>query len=382
MSFPAVAGRSYRITSTFLRPQVRLVAPSTLKSTANQADYLLIAPRAFLAPRSPFWTRRASEGLRTKAVSVEEIYEQFGHGEAGPEAIKEFLEYAYQSWAAPSVRYVLLLGDASYDPKNYLGTGTADWLPGYPVKTSYLWTVSDPGYASVNGEDELPDLAIGRLPAASVEEAERLVGKVLAFEDGGGDFQGRAVLVADNPDQGGTSSSTRTTSPPPSSREGACRRSTTHARAPTRGPRSWPLSTTGSSFMSYVGHGGTAIWASENIFSLWDVATLRAQSRQPFLATMNCLNGFFHFPPLNALSEQLLKADGKGVVAAFSPSGLSVDEPAHLYHKVLLQQILSGRHARLGDAIAAAQEDYANSGALPELLSIYHLFGDPALRIR
>jgi hypothetical protein len=36
----------------------------------------------------------------------------------------------------------------------------------------------------------------------------------------------------------------------------------------------------------------------------------------------------------------------------------------------------------LGDAVVAAQRTYADSGAFPELLSIYHLFGDPALRLR
>src|SRR5262249_29644331 len=138
----------------------------------------------------------------------------------------------------------------------------------------------------------------------------------------------------------------------------------------------------GASFLGYVGHGGTAVWASENVFNVWDVASLAPQSRQPFLTTMNCLSGFFHFPPLNALSEELVKAEGKGAIAAFSPTGLSVDGPAHLYQKMLLREIRSGRHARLGDAILAAQEDYASSGAMPELLSIYNLLGDPALRIR
>jgi Peptidase family C25 len=83
-----------------------------------------------------------------------------------------------------------------------------------------------------------------------------------------------------------------------------------------------------------------------------------------------------------SLAEELLKADGKGVIAALSPSGLSVDAAAHVYHKALLQHIVSGQHERLGDALLAAQRDYADSGAFPELLSIYHLFGDPALRIR
>jgi hypothetical protein len=65
-----------------------------------------------------------------------------------------------------------------------------------------------------------------------------------------------------------------------------------------------------------------------------------------------------------------------------SPSGLSVDGPAHQYHRALMGELVSGRHERLGDAILAAQEAYAETGLMPELLSVYHLFGDPAMRIR
>ncbi len=382
LSFPVQAGKSYLATSTFVRPEVRLVPPSTLKSDTNHADYLLLGPSAFLPAAQPLLDYRQSQGLVTKAVSLEEVYEQFGHGEVSPKAIKEFLEYAYHFWASPSPRYVLLLGDASYDTKDYLKTGVKNWLPGFPVKTSYLWTVSDPAYAAVNGDDLLPDLAIGRLPASSVAEAERLIEKILLFENGGGDFLGRAVLVADNADLAGNFeqdadeiAATLLASRSPqkiyySQLGGSTRASITEAFD------------VGASLMSYVGHGGTVVWASENIFNYQDVQTLAPQPQQPLLLTLNCLNGFFHFPPMNSLSEALLKAEGKGVIGAFSPSGLSVNHPAHLFHKALLQEILSGRHERLGDAILAAQETYATSGGFPELLSIYHLFGDPALEIQ
>jgi hypothetical protein len=61
---------------------------------------------------------------------------------------------------------------------------------------------------------------------------------------------------------------------------------------------------------------------------------------------------------------------------------MSVHEPAHIFHMALLGELLSGKHHRLGDAILAAQIRYANSGQMPELLSIYHLLGDPALELR
>ena len=97
---------------------------------------------------------------------------------------------------------------------------------------------------------------------------------------------------------------------------------------------------------------------------------------------MNCLNGYFHFPYFNSLSEELLKAEGKGIIAAFSPTGLSLNGPAHRFHKALLQDVVHANHDRLGDAILAGQTVYAHSGAYPELLRIYHLLGDPALKLR
>jgi hypothetical protein len=69
-------------------------------------------------------------------------------------------------------------------------------------------------------------------------------------------------------------------------------------------------------------------------------------------------------------------------VAAVSPSGLSVDGPAHQFHRELMAELVGGRHERLGDAVLAAQGVYAETGLMPELLTIYHLFGDPAMRIR
>jgi len=138
----------------------------------------------------------------------------------------------------------------------------------------------------------------------------------------------------------------------------------------------------GASLMSYVGHGGTAVWASENVLNTWDVPLLQAQSRQPLLLTLNCLNGYFVTPNLDSLAEALLKAEGRGVVGAFSPSGLSLDGPAHQYHRAVMAELVSGEHERLGDAILAAQRTYAESGLMPELLGVYHLLADPATRIR
>jgi hypothetical protein len=315
-------------------------------------------------------------------VATEELADEFGFGENRPEAVRGLVEYAYQHWRRPSVRYVLLVGDATYDPKNHLGAGTVNHVPPYMLRTTYLWTVSDPAVGAVNGEDLLPDLAVGRLPAASAEEARAMAEKIVAWERAGNSFGGPAVLVADNPDHGGDYEG--------DSEELAARYlpgrpvERIYLAGLGAGTRDAIRSAfdRGAGLVSYAGHGGILIWATENVFNNTDVAALAPQGQQPFAMMMNCLNGYFLFPPFNSLGEDLLKAPDKGAIAVFAPSGLSLNGPAHLYQQALLSELATGRHARLGDALLEAQAAYTDAGGNPELLDIFQLLGDPALTLR
>jgi hypothetical protein len=382
--FEAEAGRRYLVVSPegLLTPRVGRLTLSTLRERSNQADYLVIAPRELLGAASPLLEWRRSQGLVSRAVSFEEIASEFGHGQASAEAIREFLKYAWHSWQGPSPRYVLLFGDATDDPRRFQSTSWSSPLPALLAKTSYLWTVSDPALGAVNGEDGLPDLAVGRLPARTREEAEALVSKLLAWEESGQGLSGDAVLVADKPDAGGDFEAD-VADIRSSFLES---RSTTTLKVGELGAASRPAILDsfdeGASLMSYVGHGGTAVWSTSNVLSTWDAPSLRAQSRQPVLLTMNCLNGYLVAPNLDALPEALLKAGGRGVVAAFSPSGLSLDGPAHQYHRAVMDELTSGRHERLGEAILAAQRTYGETGLMPELLGVYQLLGDPGMKMR
>jgi CSLREA domain-containing protein len=380
----AAAGHRYLLVSpeAVLSPRIAPPVVSSLLSETNQADYILIAPEELLSAAAPLLERRQAQGLTTRAVGLGEIASVFGHGDPSAEAIRSFLTYAFHSWAPPSPRYVLLLGDASSDPRNFTGTAEPAPLPALWTKTSYLWTASDPTLAAVNGDDALPDLAIGRLPATTLEQARALVAKVLDWEDSGQDLGGAAVLVADNPDPAGNFEA----DVDDIRSRFLAETSTTTIKLRELGTLTRPAILDafdrGASLMSYVGHGGAAVWASENVLNSWDVDSLQAQTEQPLMLTMNCLNGYFVAPNFESLSEAFLKAEGRGTIAAISPSGLSVDGPAHVLHRALMGEITSGRHARLGDAFLAAQQDYADSGEMPELLAIYHLFGDPAMKIR
>ncbi|HEY7700333.1 MAG TPA: C25 family cysteine peptidase, partial [Vicinamibacteria bacterium] len=140
--FRVEASRRYLVVSpeAVRTPGIRSVSSSGLMSPRNQADYLVVGPRAFLGIAQPLLDLRRGQGLRSKAIAIEDVYSEFGFGEERPEAVREFLSHAYHSWQKPSPRYVLLLGDGTYDFKDYLETGVKNRVPPFLVKTSYLWT--------------------------------------------------------------------------------------------------------------------------------------------------------------------------------------------------------------------------------------------------
>jgi hypothetical protein len=384
--FPAEAGHRYLVVSpqAVLRPERREVLPSMLRSSDNQADWILIAHRAFLDPVQPLVAQRQAQGLSTIAVALEDVYGEFGFGETSPQAIRDFIAFAFHRWSPPSPRYVLLLGDSTYDPKGFLKPQTTleDRLPSPLVKSSFLWTASDPLYASVNGEDLIPDLAIGRITAQSPEEVQDAVAKILDFENAALTLDGKAVLVADVPDQAGNFE--QDVNEIASLLPGRDVRRLFFAQlgAATQ-PAVIAAFDSGVSLLSFVGHGSAGVWGrGGGVLRVTDVPSLQPQPVQPFVLTMTCSNGYFLSPWMNSLTEGLLLAPQEGAIAAFSPTGLSLNDAAHLYHKAVVQQLQTGHHARIGDLVLAAQSDYAQTGAFPELLSIYHLFGDPALKIR
>jgi hypothetical protein len=169
--------------------------PSTLASSSNGADYILITHRMLGwdegGSPQPWLKRlvslRQKQGLRVKAVDIQDVFDEFGYGIESPQAVKDFLAYAYAHWRRPAPRYVLLVGDSTYDPKGnwgwYLGDTTGTYLPTYLAFTPHMGeTTTDEWFVRVSGDDLVPDLHIGRLPAATAAEAEVMVGKIVSYE--------------------------------------------------------------------------------------------------------------------------------------------------------------------------------------------------------
>ena len=177
--------------------EIRANQPSSWRQ-AEGRDFLIIAHQDFIESVRPLKALRKSEGLSVGVVDMEDVYDEFSFGEKSPQALKDFLRYARKHWS-PKPKYVLLVGDASYDPRDYLGYGNQDYVPTKLMDTFYLETASDDWFVDFD-DDGLPELAIGRLPVQTKEEADAVISKIVGY--GQSDPVSEALLVADRVEQG------------------------------------------------------------------------------------------------------------------------------------------------------------------------------------
>lgn len=343
--------------------------PSAWHQRGRRAEYVIITDRDFLQSVEPL--RALRNGV---VIDVEDLYDEFNFGAKSPRALRDFLLRAREHWQRPP-RFVLLVGDASVDPRNYLGFGDFDFLPTKLVDTLFLETASDDWFVDVN-EDGLPEMAVGRLPVRTPEEAATMISKIINYEQSGGGRRREVLLVADNNDIFDfEAASTRLNALLPANM-------TVHevfrGRTDVETARREILAkiNQGQLIVNYVGHGSVEVWAGEGLLTAEDAETL-GNIDLPFFVSMTCLNGLFHNVFTDSLAEALMKAE-RGAVAVWAPSGATVPGGQTGMNQELFRLLFSGKSITIGEAIRAAKAAASDS----DVRRTWILFGDPATRLR
>jgi hypothetical protein len=350
--------------------------PSALRQADREADFVIISHRDFIESVEPLKALRESQGLMVEVADVEDLYDEFSYGQKTPQALKDFLSFAASSWRrAP--RFALLVGDASLDPRNYLGLGEYDFVPTKIVDTTVLETASDDWLADFDG-DWLANMAMGRLPVRTEQEASVVVAKIISYDQAA---PAEGVLLVTDANDGYDFESIN---PRLKALIPAGVRVQEFMRGGSRG-----LSTKidlleslnrGAKIVNYYGHGTLDQWSGDYLSSV-DAMGLTNRDRLAVFFTVTCLNGYFHDPAVASLAEALLKADHGGAVAVWASAGMcdaASQGEIDLEMFRLLFATTDSQHVTLGEAALRAKSATGER----DTRQTYVLFGDPTSKLR
>jgi hypothetical protein len=368
---------------------LRMVSQSRLSPDFKGADYLIISPAELIPSLSDLVDLHQSNGLVVAVEDVQAIYDIYGDGRPIPTAIKAFLADAYFSWNKPPV-YVLLVGDGTHDPKGYLSSSFATLIPPFLADVD-PWmgeTASDNRYVTVDGEDFLPDMLIGRLPANNPIELGIMVSKIVQHETQTPSnlWQHQALFVADDTDsQSGDFASLSDilidqfpTHPFAPQRLYYVPNQTTPEEFRSNLLQAWNA---GSGLIMYTGHSAISYWAHEIFFHLVYVPNLENRQKLPVLLEMTCFTGSFQIPDLQTLDEVLLSHQGGGAVAAWGSTGLGVSTGHHWLAEGFMKTIYQDGLSEIGLATLAGKMNLASVGVNLDLIDTFNLLGDPATKL-
>jgi len=404
----SLSDRRFWVVKDWRRPKtITARRGASLVEKDNQADYLMIAHERLIdavRPLAEFY--RQESGYAVELIDVEEIYDRFGHGVTDPYAIRDFLRFAAQEWRKPAPRFVLIVGDASWDTKHDRAikshyerrpgvVGRFDWTPYdkeerndrnlIPTGTFFDTAghaASDNFLVCLNDDDYLPDMAIGRFAAVTLEETRNMVAKSIAYHQARhlGPWRRKALWIT-NESVGFQNTTDRVVK--------------SFADSGFVNHRIYPKSAEvsnehhsknildalnqGQYLVYFFGHGGRYIWRTgppdlkknHDLFTLDHLDQLKPTHAYPIIMSFTCFSAPFDHPSADSIGEKFLRLADRGSVAFLgaswrvSPSFREIDA----FTKATLE------HETIGEAVMQVKRGLRSR----RTIELYNLLGDPAL---
>ena len=372
---------------SIITPRGFVDAASDLGSTTNRADYLIITHNLFVNASSRLADHRRQDGLEVEVVNVQDIYDEFSGGQMQREAIADFIHYAYHHWERPPA-YILLMGDATYDYRNIVPGRKSSYVPSqYFHARKRGHSPSDYLYTLVDGDDLLPDMALGRLAVLSTEQAEQTVDRIIRYDTDieAGDWRSRVIYLANYHAQGiftRPSDALARTYTEPFGLESIKIYNPDNTPIPNAtGGAFLEALNQGSLMVNFAGHGSAGYM--QFILALhrdWDYLGQVANGRQlPLILAFSCLNGMFVSPTVDGLGEAFTRMEEGGAIAYISSSAISFVSQNNLLSEHLYQQVFEDGLVAFGPTLNAAKVAVlAEHSSWVEAAITMQLFGDPA----
>lgn len=373
------------------RPVLSRQQPGTLRSPSVAADYCIICPDEFYDAAVILARYRENNvpGLpmaRAQAFRLSEIYNDYAFGWEEPGAIKAFLR-------AKRPQYVLLAGDGTYDYRNILGLRTNPTLPPYetgididPEVYGRTAKALDAWYADLDGAGSSPDLILGRITCRSAVELRLFLEKVREYESQPpGYWAKRFILLADDEYLG-----TVTRRDPIGFQHIFGSEAMATRATPLLDPvkiylTEWPPGDRGRSELAlrneldrgallwcFYGHGAGFQLNHEKTLEIAKVRNIRNGRRLPLAFFGSCGVGRFDDTRFEAIAEELVRFD-QGCIATIGATKATESGGNEYLAGILFPCLMNNPSLPIGPAFYSA---YTQANTL------YHLFGDPATRLR
>ncbi len=371
-------------------------------------DMVVIAHANFLSEANRLANHhRDLDGLEVVVLDVQTVYNEFSSGAQDITAIRDFMKMLYdEAPAGEECKYLLLFGDASYDYKDRVDNNS-NFVPTWEDKRSMniissiatddFYGFLDDG-ESLETNNSLLDLGIGRLVVSTNESARQMVDKIIHYSTGGeevfGSWRNVVCFVADDED-GNLHMQSHAEKMAVKLDTGygylnvdkiyldAYQQISTSGgqRAPEVNEAINRRMEKGALIMNYTGHGGEAGWAHERILGITDINSWKNYDRMPIFITATCEFSRYDDPTRTSAGEFVLLNPDGGAVALFTTARATYGSPNFELNNAMFDYMfeeIGGEYPRFGDLIRLSKNQ---NGSVSNNDNKFVLLGDPALRL-
>ncbi len=380
--------------------------PEMLDEVASQNLHGLSTPEFLIISHPNFLTaaeqlaafHRDYDNMSVEVVNAEKVYNEFSSGSKSATGIRNFIKMFYDR--GNTLKYVLLLGDGSYDNKN-IDSGRKNFIPTFQSENSLGPTssfVSDDYYVMMDAGESVYngaiDLGIGRIPAKTPYEAQLVVDKVSNYysPEALGSWRNTVCFIGDDGNSGMHMSQSEVIADTINKNHSEFITDKIYFDAYVK-----ESSSSGDSYpdvnkainervedgvliLNYTGHANERFLADEHVLDVSDINSWTNANQLPIFVTATCEFSRYDADITSAGEYVLLNPSGGGI-ALFSTTRVVYSSAnfalSRSFYSFIFEQDANGEHYRLGDVMRLAKTNISDNTNKRN----FSLLGDPALRL-
>lgn len=381
---------------------------------SSQADMIIVTHPAFLSEANRLAQfRRTNDGLSVLVVQQDQIFNEFSSGIRDATAIRDFMRMFYvRANGNPDLmpKYLLIFGNGTHDNKKKkfpLGNSVITYQSFNSISPTQSYT-SDDYFAlldpnegafaeNFNSNVGLLDLAVGRIPSETLQQARNTVDKIIKYSDPAtfGDWRNQVTIVADDEDGNLHLNQAEANANLIRNRRAEFNIDKIYFDAypqiSTPGGNRFPAATqalnlkvnSGTLLVNYTGHGGERGWAAERVVDLDQIRTWLAPFKMPIIFTATCSFSRWDDPGFVSAGEESLFMPNGGVSALLSTTRIVFASFNFDLNQSFLRSMFDpqfrNRKVTIGDVFKLSKN--TNINGLNINSRNFSLLGDPSMPV-